>query len=76
MGVVVGPRLGILMPMVKDAKPLDNYVRPAFWQKLSAVEIGAVGKTACPSLFGWHASCAGCIIEAYVILTFRQGTFW
>lgn len=39
--VVTSPKLGIRMPMVKDAKPLDNYVRPAFWQSLPTAEKGS-----------------------------------
>jgi DNA-binding helix-hairpin-helix protein with protein kinase domain len=39
-GIVVNPRLGIRMPTVKDCKPLDHYVRPAFWKTLPPVERG------------------------------------
>lgn len=34
------PALGIRMPTVKDARPLEHYVRVAFWQKLPAAEQG------------------------------------
>lgn len=40
-GIVVSPKLGIRMPTVKDCKPLDNYVRPKFWQSLPAAEKGS-----------------------------------
>lgn len=40
-GIVTHPKLGIRMPMIKDAKPLDNYVRPAFWKSLPASERGS-----------------------------------
>ena len=40
-GIVLSPKLGIRMPMVKDAKPLDNYVRQRFWQSLPDVEKGS-----------------------------------
>jgi DNA-binding helix-hairpin-helix protein with protein kinase domain len=38
------PALGIRMPTVGDARPLDCYVRPSYWQTLPAAEQGA-----------WHA---------------------
>jgi DNA-binding helix-hairpin-helix protein with protein kinase domain len=40
-GIVVSPKLGIRMPTVKDCKPLDNYVRQAFWKNLPPVERGS-----------------------------------
>lgn len=40
-GIIISPRLGIRMPMVKDCKPLENYVRPKFWQSLPASERGS-----------------------------------
>lgn len=40
-GIVNSPRLGIRMPMVKDAKPLENYVRFSYWKTLPATERGS-----------------------------------
>lgn len=39
--IVTSPNLGIRMPMVKDTKPLETYVRPKFWKSLPASERGS-----------------------------------
>jgi DNA-binding helix-hairpin-helix protein with protein kinase domain len=40
-GIVVLPRLGIRMPTVRDCKPLEHYVRQAFWKILPPSEQGS-----------------------------------
>ena len=35
------PALGIRMPAIADARPLDTYIRPDFWQGLPAAERGS-----------------------------------
>ncbi|MEM7031373.1 MAG: hypothetical protein AAF629_17560 [Chloroflexota bacterium] len=39
--VVTQPKLGIRMPAVEQAQPLDHYIRPSFWKQLPITERGS-----------------------------------